>query len=480
MIHGAALKFSIDSTVGGTFYVYEKTKDKNGNDIVTQKQKITVKANKTSPAKLTTIYLEKGEYFVGMEGKLPSEKSKPEFSAYYNVLLTDTKYFENADGGWNNSCYALDADGKEDKTKLDPTLKAKSLALERSLTGAKIKLDDGTDDTDNWVGFSDAADYRMFTLDGKTNLTLSVSVTGTETGKGKAKLTIWKVSTGKGGKITLSSKGSITVKQNATGLIKSKVLDAGTYFVSVSSSDAKKGGDVSYSVKVDSASVFFDSADGDGVNKYVYDSKKKLNPHLDEFQTNNITVSGSKELFLDSNAIKQAGYSNFVGYNDKADYAKFSVAAKSDVTFTIDTTGSGTFAVYRINKDKSKLELVKRIEIKADAKTGKGREVLAVADLSVDEDYYISMTAKSTKANASGSVFYNVWVDAKLFGSVSDALAMPETADIADALTMQDALSFNQFNTDTLADASASAGAFFDATTERIFEEEGKGMLASL
>lgn len=28
--------------------------------------------------------------------------------------------------------------------------------------------------------------------------------------------------------------------------------------------------------------------------------------------------------------------------------------------------------------------------------------------------------------------------------------------------------------------ALASAGAFFDATTERIFEEEGKGMLASL
>ena len=28
--------------------------------------------------------------------------------------------------------------------------------------------------------------------------------------------------------------------------------------------------------------------------------------------------------------------------------------------------------------------------------------------------------------------------------------------------------------------ALASAGEFFDATTERIFEEEGKGMLASL
>jgi len=172
------------------------------------------------------------------------------------------------------------------------------------------------------------------------------------------------------------------VKQGATGLIKSKVLDAGTYFVSVSSTDAKKGGDVSYSMKIDSATVFFDSADGDGVNKYMYDSKKKLNPEIDNpaFRANVITVSGSNELFLDSNVIKQAGYSNFVGYNDKADYGKFSVTAKSDVTFTIDTTGSGTFSIYRDNKDKSKLELVKKIEIKANAtKTGKGHEMLAVA-----------------------------------------------------------------------------------------------------
>ena len=66
------------------------------------------------------------------------------------------------------------------------------------------------------------------------------------------------------------------------------------------------------------------------------------------------------------------------------------------------------------------------------------------------------MTAKSTKANASGSVFYNV--TANLNPSVADALAMPET----DSLGISDALSFGQYDTDALADVSASALADLD------------------
>ncbi len=60
-----------------------------------------------------------------------------------------------------------------------------------------------------------------------------------------------------------------------------------------------------------------------------------------------------------------------------------------------------------------------------------------------------------------------------LSASVDSSLAMPESSD---ALAMTDELGFGGYDTDVL----ASAGAFFDATTERIFEESGKGMLASL
>ena len=228
------------------------------------------------------------------------------------------------------------------------------------------------------------------------------------------------------------------------------------------STDAAKGGTAYYNVNVKSA-MFFDSFDYDLINGYVYD-KKNLNTRLSEFRTNDIATSGKTEVFLDGNEIKQDGYSNFVGYNDKADYAEFNMASKGNVIFTINTTGVGTFAIYRDNEAKKKLEVIKKVEIKADS------GVLTVSDLDAG-NYFISMTAKNTKANDKGSVFYNVWADATLSESVSDVLAMPET---------------NRFVQDELPaslnasyDSSLSGIGAFDAfTSQRVFEESGTGMLA--
>ena len=222
------------------------------------------------------------------------------------------------------------------------------------------------------------------------------------------------------------------------------------YYISMACSDADKGKSVHYSVAVTNDTVFFDSADKDLINGYVYD-KKNLNAKLDEFRTNDITASGKTEVFLDNNEIRQDGYSNFVGYNDKADYAKFSMAAVGDVTFTISTTGAGAFAIYRNNEAKKKLEVLGKVEIK---KTSGELKVTGLAA----GDYFISMTAKNTKANDKGSVFYNVWADATFSEVVNDGLsnlAMPETSD---ALAMTDSLSLGQYtDADALADASALA-----------------------
>ncbi|MBR5023770.1 MAG: hypothetical protein IKX48_01795, partial [Victivallales bacterium] len=76
-------------------------------------------------------------------------------------------------------------------------------------------------------------------------------------------------------------------------------------------------------------------------------------------------------------------------------------------------------------------------------------------------EYYVSMTAKSTKAHDKGSVFYNV--TATLEPSLGDALAMPESSSAASSLSMpeadslgiSDALSFCGYDTDVLADVSS-------------------------
>ena len=452
---GAALTFSVDSTIAGTFVVLQATKDKKGNLVTTQRQKISVKAGQTSPAKTAILYLEAGEYFVGMEAKLPAAK-KGDAAAYYNVNLTGTSFFNEADTGWNNTAYKLDGDGKEVKTELNPELTSSALAFGRGVTS--IKLDTGAtgkDGYDNWVGFSDATDYRMLTLENAANLTLSLTATG------KTKLTIWKVTTNeKKGTINLSNKFSTTAKADKAGTIKAKFLEAGTYFVSVESTDAKKGGSAYYNVSVDSASVFFDSADT-GKNNELYDKKAKAFYPEDKdhhFVTTNVSGAGTS-VQLDTDPVKADGYKNFVGYGDKIDYAKVNLTTDGNLFFKLKTTGDATFTVYRKGQDKKGNDTLETIQT-TKLKLAKGASVIdkftdVISGLAAGE-YYISMAATNTSTNAKGSVFYNV--TATLEPSDAASLAMPET----DSLAISDSLSFSQFDADALADISSASLADLD------------------
>ena len=308
----------------------------------------------------------------------------------------------------------------------------------------------GKDGYANWVGFSDAADYRMLTLENAANVTLSLTATG------KAKLAIWQVSTNaKSGAISLKSKGSVSVKAGATGLVKSKFLEAGTYFVSVESTDAKKGGSAYYNVSVDSTSVFFDSADT-GKNNELYDKKAKAFYTEDKdhhFVTTNVSGAGTS-IQLDSDPVKADGYKNFVGYQDKTDYAKVNLTTDGSLFFKLKATGDATFTVYRKGQDKKGNDTLETIQT-TKLKLAKGASVIdkftdVISGLTAGE-YYISMTATNTSTSAKGSVFYNV--TATLEPSDAASLAMPET----DSLAMTDSLSFGGYDTDALADISAAS-----------------------
>ena len=76
-------------------------------------------------------------------------------------------------------------------------------------------------------------------------------------------------------------------------------------------------------------------------------------------------------------------------------------------------------------------------------------------------EYYVSVTAKNTKANEKGGAFYNVTATFNASGSAASSLAMPET----DSLAITDALSFASLDSDALANASASSLAEFDDKT---------------
>ena len=148
-----------------------------------------------------------------------------------------------------------------------------------------------------------------------------------------------------------------------------------------------------------------------------------------------------------------------MGYGDKTDYAKINLRTDGDLYFKIKATGDATFTVYRKGQDKKGNDTLEAIQT-TKLTLEKGKTVVekftdVLSDLTAGE-YYVSMTAKNTKANDKGNVFYNV--TATLDPSVSSALSMPET----DTLGISDALSFGQYDTDALASASASSLAGLD------------------
>ena len=436
----AKLTITIDSTAAGTFYVYEDGFDKKGKRTQITVAKVTVKAGQTTTLKDVCLTAT-GKYYVAMTAK---NVKKAGTEGLYNVNVTTDKFFADADDNDNN-------------TPKDNFLELVYRDM-RSIVMDGAPMFGNTTCT-NFVGLGDSVDYIK--LDLNSNAFLSFSLTGE--GDGKAKFTVWKQAVGTTGKLSKVTSVSLPAKKAYAATTKAQFLDTNkyTYYVSMECTDAAKGKGVYYNVAVTDDSVFFDSADN-GRNDVLYDKKGKAFYVEDadhHFETTSIG-GGTKAVKLDSDPVEDTNYENFVGYGDPADYAKIELTTSGDLYFKLKATGNATFTVYEKTQDKKGNDTLKAIQTTkltlAKGKTTVEATTDLIANLAAGE-YYVSMTAKSTKANASGSVFYNV--SANLNPSVADALAMPETScadTLADSsLNMTAALSFASLDTDALADISS-------------------------
>ena len=114
-------------------------------------------------------------------------------------------------------------------------------------------------------------------------------------------------------------------------------------------------------------------------------------------------------------------------------------------------SGDATFTVYKKGQDKKgndTLETIQTAKLAVASGASKTEKDIQISDLEAGE-YYVSMAAKSTKANDKGSVFYNV--TATLDAVVTSALEMP-----------------------------MGAAAYADSIQDKLFGESGNGLLASL
>ena len=421
----AKLSFNIYSGQAAKFNVWSLTegKDKTGATTYTMKslQSATLKGGYAGiSTSKKPLLLEAGTYYVSME---LSNAKKASEEGYYNVTIDDspsaTEFYTRADN----------SDDWDDMKTAGPNGRCKRIGTITEDSFADMLVSDG------WVGFSDAVDYMQFTLESAARLGFYLDATDA------TKFTIWQLNEkkDKNGVPTYSLKSlqSVTLKKQGDSFYwadtsgKPLILSAGMYYMSMESTNAKKGGSASYDISL-SGAVFYDRAD----NSDDWDDMK---------------TAGDFGLVGDVGTITGNGMllEDWVGYGDAVDYKRFTLNRKTNLSFSVFSEDEAKFTVWELAGKGGKGGTSYSLKSLGTMKIG----AVGIGQLSLNfgaGDYYFSM--ESTNAKKGGSAAYTVEVEGfNEFDSLSAALAMPE----ADGLAMTDALSFGGLETDALADASA-------------------------
>ena len=211
--------------------------------------------------------------------------------------------------------------------------------------------------SNGWVGFGDALDYAEFTLASAANLSFDLSATG------PVKFTLY----GNTGKQVLTS----SLKPGSTQPSKPKLLEAGTYYLSVLSTNAKKGGSADYSVAVSKSSVFFTKGDNSD------DSLKTA------VSLGTVSASGNLE-------------TGWVGFGDVFDFRKITLTTAAKLNFTVSAGDAVKFTLY--NSDGKAVGGNLSVKAKSSATS---KDIFVTAGT-----YYFAV--QSTNAKQGGNADYTV------------------------------------------------------------------------
>ena len=407
----AKLSFNIYSGQAAKFNVWSLTegKDKNGATTYTMKS-LTSATLKGGYAGVSTskkpLLLEAGTYYVSME--LSNAKKAGE-DGYYTVTIDDspyaTEFYTQADNSddWDDM-KTMGAGGK--------VAELGTLSADNFETGIV---------SDGWVGFSDAADYMEFKLESAAKLGFYLDATDA------TKFTVWQKNEkrDKNGNYTYSLKSlqSVTLKKQGDNFYwadtsgKPLILNAGTYYMSMESTNAKKGGSASYSISL-SGGEFYNRVDnGDDWGDMKTDGDFGLvgdAGRLSEFGVGSVILE------------------DWVGYGDAIDYKQFTLDKKTSFSFSVFTEDAAKFTVWRLDSKTDK-KGVTTYSLKA-----LGSMKLGAVDMEQTQtftldagNYYFSM--ESTNAKKGGSASYTVELTSFVESdSFSAALAMPEADVLAD------------------------------------------------
>ena len=347
--HSAQLSFSLNTTDAIKFMItrlVEGTGAKEGTYKLEQLQTKTIQvSSKAGATKKTTesILLEAGEYLLEVQ----SLRQKGG-NAFYNVALKQDK------------CEFFTKNNNEDDWT---DLKANGEASgEYAVLGAINEDSIGVVATD-WVGFGDTVDYAQFTLECAAKITFTLDATDA------VSLQVGSL-TGTEGKYRLVQKGKIAPKLNATtgmynGKLKELLLEAGTYYICVTSTKASSGGNADYTLALNKSSLFYHQGD-----------------NSDDALENAPQLAAGEEL------------DDWVGFGDAIDFRALAVSENGGF-YSFDLSNAENqlkMTVYSVdvNGKQKKVKSVSTSATKPDASTG----VIALAG---DLQYVLAIEATGAK-----------------------------------------------------------------------------------
>ena len=260
--HAASLSFDLAAAAAGAKFTVWRLivgEDRHGETTYRMKslQSTSLKKDRETGQFAATskkLLLEAGEYFVSMQF------SKKAGDAFYNVALNgESGFYTDGDDCWNDYVYDRKLGYNEENVgrfvNTEITAATENIMLDAAPVGGKW---------DNFVGSGDAADYAKITVNAGATLSFTLAATDA------AKFTIRRLVIGsdRHGETTYKMKSlqSTSLKKDRkTGLYaadtKAYTFDeAGTYFISMESTNAKKGSYTYYSVSLNSASGLDDLA----------------------------------------------------------------------------------------------------------------------------------------------------------------------------------------------------------------------------
>ena len=477
---GARLSLKVTGETAGKLVIYQIVETPDKKDPVktnyslktVQTTKLSLKKN-TSYCTISTkaVYLQKGTYYVSMQGTIAK---RGDTEGFYNVEVNyneepkkpATHYYMDDDNNANDWLYE---GGKKGRGLNSAVAGISARNLGRWNIGDRLNIDtssvwyDPTGKYLNFVGFGDATDYRKVHIDTAANLSFTVE------SDCAVKLTIYQLTYDKNDNVNGAKALQSTTLKAGKGEVSStlKLLQtSGDYYISVTSTNAKKGDSAYYNVYVNSRSVFYDNCD-DNTNDWLYEGGKGgRGENTTLVESAGITLVDTLTNIQIDNSVpsgESGGWRNFVGFGDADDYRKL-VVKKDGATavFKVDAKDQAKFTIYSYDKATNKAKALHSSVLK---KEGDLYTVTtAEYTFATAGEYYIAVNSPNAKKG--GNAYYTVTLvstnvtEADLLGdALAVDLAMPETAS---GLNLTDDLSFGQYGVDALADASAFSLAELD------------------